>query len=81
MKVTVKLYGLLRGRYPDYEHEKGIKINIAEGTTIFDLIITMGFCKDEVGLILCDGKIISDVCLVVNANEIVEFFSQIPHGG
>lgn len=81
MNVTVKLYGLLRNRYPDYEPEKGLQVNMAEGTTISDLIKNMGFSRGEIGLILYGGRIISDVCLVVTGDIVVEFFSQIPHGG
>lgn len=81
MQVTVKLYGLLRFRYPDYEPEKGMRVCADDGITILELIEKIGFRREEVGLILYNGRITDDIGLAVAKDSTVEFCSVIPHGG
>lgn len=81
MTVSVKLYGILRYRYPRYDTDKGLQVETKVGITILELFEMLGFTQNEVGLILLDGMLTKDVNSVVKTNSTVELFSVIPHGG
>lgn len=55
IRITVKVFGTLRKYVPDYDHEKGIKLDILEGSTLGDLIYILRLPPNEARLIFVKG--------------------------
>ena len=51
----MKLFVTLRKYIPDYDPEKGIDVDINEGSTINDLIETLGLPRKEASVIFING--------------------------
>ncbi|UCF56763.1 MAG: MoaD/ThiS family protein [Deltaproteobacteria bacterium] len=55
IRVNVKLFVTLRKYIPDYDPEKGINVDMKEGSTIKDLIETLGLPPNEASVIFING--------------------------
>lgn len=55
IKVTVKLYGTLRSRVQEYDVQKGLEIEINEGSSYKDIVMQLHLPLDEARLIIVNG--------------------------
>jgi molybdopterin converting factor small subunit len=55
IRVKVKLFGTLRRFYPNYNSEKGIDLEIEEGSTMEALIKTLQLPQNEARVLLING--------------------------
>jgi molybdopterin converting factor small subunit len=56
MKVSVKLFGTLSSRLPQYNSTCGIEVNLPDGATVGSLIERLGFSFTEAGVAIVNGK-------------------------
>ncbi len=55
IRVKAKLFATLRRFFPDYDPDKGIDVTLEKGSTIEDLIQTLGLPANEARVILVGG--------------------------
>ena len=58
MKVTVKLYGTWRERFPGYQHTQGIEVEIPEGATVRDLLTVLEISESQGAVVTAEGRIL-----------------------
>jgi sulfur carrier protein ThiS len=79
MKITVKLFGTLGLTVPGYIPEKGLVLEIDEGSTVADLLTLLALNKSAGETVLCAGRLLnSEDQLTPGAT--LEIF-QVLHGG
>ncbi len=74
MDVNVKLYSVFRLEYPDYDAEKGLRVNIEEESTILDLLIALGIEQQRVAMVNLNGEITQDKSVVLKEGDLVQVF-------
>lgn len=79
IRLTIKLYGTLGLKVPDYDHLNGIQLEVPQGTTPADLLNDLQVPLSHVGLISRDGKILKPDTVLGNQMTI-NFFSLISGG-
>jgi sulfur carrier protein ThiS len=57
MNVRVKLFGLLPRRFPGYDSEKGLEVDLPPGAKVKDLLARLGISKEEGGIIAVEGMV------------------------
>ena len=57
MHVRVKLFGLLPRRFPGYNLEKGIEVDVPPGARVKDLLAQLNISKEEGGIVAVDGLV------------------------
>ena len=57
MNVRVKLFGLLPRRFPGYDAEKGLEVDLPRGARVEDLLCRLGISKEEGGIVAVDGLV------------------------
>ena len=57
MIVTIRLYGILRDKYPEYDNLKGMEIDIPESMSVEDLLIQLNIDRDSGNLVIINGKV------------------------
>jgi sulfur carrier protein ThiS len=57
MNVQVKLFGLLPRRFPGYDPEKGMEVDLPSGARVKDLLSQLGISKEEGGIVAADGLV------------------------
>ena len=57
MQVRVKLYGTLGKRVPGYDHRQGLAVEVAEGTTVADLMGGLGIPLKKIGMVSLNGRL------------------------
>ncbi len=62
MKVRVKLFGTLPQRYPDYDPEDGLEVEIPDGARVKDLLAYLELSSSDGGVAAIEN-------LVVNVEE------------
>ncbi len=62
MNVWVKLFGTLPQRYPEYDPEDGLEVEIPDGAKIKDLLAYLELSSSDGGVVAIDN-------LVVNVEE------------
>ena len=58
MKVTVKLYGTWRERFPGYQHSQGIEVEIPEGATVQDLLALLEISESQGAVVIMEGRVL-----------------------
>ena len=58
MKVTVKLYGTWRERFPGYQHSQGIEVEIPEGATVQDLLALLEISESQGAVVIVEGRVL-----------------------
>lgn len=81
MKVSVKLYGLLRLRRENYDPYEGITIDILEGFILKDLLNSIAIDFQEVGCIFVNDNNILDFGVHLRGGDIIKIFPHFPSGG
>jgi sulfur carrier protein ThiS len=57
MNVRVRLFGLLPRRFPGYDPEKGMEVDLPPGATVKDLLAQLDISKEEGGIVAVDGLV------------------------
>lgn len=57
MQVRVKLYGTLGKGVAGYDHASGMTVEVADGTTITDLMAQLGVPLKKIGMVSLDGRL------------------------
>ena len=58
MKITVKLFGTLSRRFPDYRPAEGLEIKLSEGATVKDLLALLGISEPRGVVVIVEGRIL-----------------------
>jgi sulfur carrier protein ThiS len=58
MKIKVKLFGTLGQRFPDYDHEQGMDVEIPDGARVKDLLASLEFSKTGKAVAAVGGRIV-----------------------
>jgi sulfur carrier protein ThiS len=79
IKVNVKLFATLRRHFPDYNPDKGVDVEMNEGSTVEDLLHTLHLSQNEARVIIVNGipKKINDP---INNQDQVNIFTPISGG-
>jgi hypothetical protein len=56
MKVKVKIFGILAQRFPDYNPDQGLEIEISEGARVDELLAQPKISDNQGGGIILDGR-------------------------
>lgn len=79
MKMTVKLFGTLRQRFPDYRHQQGIEVEIPDGATAKDLLSLLKISESNGAVVAVEGRILKREDKMQNGMQVYVF--QAIHGG
>lgn len=55
MKIRVRLFGLLRQKFQDYDSEVGMEIELACGATVKEILEKLGISDHEAGIVAVNG--------------------------
>jgi sulfur carrier protein ThiS len=58
MKIAVKLYGTLRRRFPDYNNENGMEVEIPDEATIKELLAILKIPKSQGAVVVMKGRVL-----------------------
>jgi sulfur carrier protein ThiS len=58
MKITVKLFGELKRKIPDYKLNKGLEMEIPEGSKVADLLTILGIPKSPGVTVIMEGRVL-----------------------
>lgn len=79
MNITVKLFGTLSDLFPDYDFEKGLEIDLPEGSRVADLFAYLGISEDQGGTVLMDNRFLAGEERLTSRSQVLIF--QALHGG
>jgi sulfur carrier protein ThiS len=79
MKVTVKLFGTLSDLFPDYDFEKGLGLDLPEGSKVADLLTYLSFSDDQGVTVLMDSRFLSKEERLSHGSQVLIF--QALNGG
>ena len=51
MEIRVKLFGTLSQRFPGYQPENGMEVEIQDGATVLDLLAHLEISKSQGGVV------------------------------
>ena len=57
MNVRVRLFGLLPRRFPGYDPERGMEVDLPPGAKVKDLLAQLDISKEEGGIVAVDGLV------------------------
>jgi sulfur carrier protein ThiS len=58
MKITVKLFGALKRKIPDYRLDKGLEMDIPEGSKVADLLALLGIPASPGATVIMEGRVL-----------------------
>ena len=58
MKIRVKLYGTLSKQFPNYQHSRGVEVEIPEGATVKDLLALLEISESQGAVVAMKGRIL-----------------------
>ena len=58
MKVKVRLFGILSHKFPGYDPENGIEVEIPDGARVKDLLAHLGIPETRGGVAAVEGMIL-----------------------
>ncbi len=79
MNITAKLFGALSDLFPDYDFEKGLEIDLPEGSRVADLLAYLGISEDQGGTVLMDNRFLAGEEKLAPGSRVLIF--QALHGG
>ncbi len=79
MKMSVKLFGTLRERFPDYRHQQGIEVEIPDGATAKDLLSLLKISESNGAVVAIEGRILKRDDKMQHGVQVYVF--QAIHGG
>ena len=57
MQVRVKLYGTLGKWVSGYDHREGLEVEVADESTVADLMARIGIPLKKIGMVSLDGRL------------------------
>ena len=79
MKMSVKLFGTLRERFPDYRHQQGIEVEVPDGATAKDLLSHLKISESDGAVVAIEGRILKRDEKMQHGGQVYVF--QAIHGG
>lgn len=79
MKIRVKLRGTLPHKFPEYDHQQGLDIDIADEASVQDLLNHLQLTDSDKCAIAIDGRIAKTEQKLEGLTSVNIF--QIAHGG
>lgn len=79
MKVTVKLYGTLGLRVPEYKPSQGIEVEIQDGATVKDLLIHLEISETRWPAVIANGRVLKADDKMQNGSSL-DIFQSIQGG-
>jgi sulfur carrier protein ThiS len=79
MKMSVKLFGTLRQRFPDYRHQHGIEVEVPDGATAKDLLSLLKIPESKAAVVAMEGRILKRDDKMRQGAQVYVF--QAIHGG
>ena len=73
IRITVKLFGTLRKYITDYDHKKGVELDMPEGSTFEDLIRTIELPPKEARLFFVRGISKKNTDTLLDSDEVSIF--------
>ncbi len=58
MKLRVKLYGTLSKQFPDYQHSRGIEVEIPDGARVKNLLALLEIPASQGAVVAMEGRIL-----------------------
>jgi sulfur carrier protein ThiS len=58
VEVNVTLYGTLRQKVPDYQHPRGIVVELPDGATVQDLLAHLGISLSQRAVAIAEGRVL-----------------------
>jgi sulfur carrier protein ThiS len=59
MKVTIQLFGTLTKQFPHYNPDRGMEVEIPDGTKVRDLLRHLEITSAQGGIVASKGRILS----------------------
>jgi sulfur carrier protein ThiS len=79
MKVNVKLFSVLRDCVPGYNPQTGVDADLADGTTVADMLGQLGIPMSKAPVVTCKGRILHPGDAIQNESTI-EIFQPVAGG-
>ncbi|MGA2526059.1 MAG: MoaD/ThiS family protein [Smithellaceae bacterium] len=79
MNVTVKLFGDLKRKIPDYSPENGLEMDIPEGSKVADLLALLGIPTSPGTTVIMEGRVLPSEEKLINGSLINLF--HVMYGG
>jgi sulfur carrier protein ThiS len=79
MKITVKLFGELKRKIPDYRPDKGLEMDIPEGSKVADLLALLGIPTSPGATGIMEGRVLPLEEKLINGSLINLF--HVMYGG
>jgi len=79
MKVSVKLFSVLREYVPGYNPQKGLTADLTDGATISDLLNHLGIPVSEAPVVTCNGRVLRHGDIIQKDSEI-DIFQPVAGG-
>jgi len=75
MEVRIKLFGTLGKRFPGYDYEQGMDVEIPDGARVEDLLAHLEISKPSGGVVAVESKLLAENDRLSNAGEVNIFQS------
>ena len=79
MEISVKLYGTLSAAVPGYQPDRGLVLEMEEGSTLADLMAFLKLEKSGGETVLCAGRLVTEGEKLLPGTTLEIF--QVLHGG
>ena len=79
MKITVKLFGELKRKIPDYRPDRGLEMDIPEGSKVADLFALLGIPTSPGATVIMEGRVLPLEEKLINGSLINLF--HVMYGG
>ena len=79
MKITVKLFGELKRKIPDYSPDNGLEMDIPEGSKVADLLALLGISSSPGATVIMEGRVLPLEEKLINGSLINLF--HVMYGG
>jgi ThiS family. len=79
MNVTVKLFGDLKRRLPEYHPDQGLGVEIPEGSKVADLLALLGIPASPGATVIMEGRVLPLEEKLINGSLINLF--HVMYGG
>ena len=79
MQITVKLFSVLRAAVPDYDPDKGLRIELDPQARVEDLIDHLKIPGERFPVVSCDGHILQKQDLLADGS-VLHIFQPVAGG-
>jgi sulfur carrier protein ThiS len=77
MKITLEVFGSLRQHIPGYDRERGLEVEIPEGTRLSGLFAQLQLPVTESNMVTVDGRLAEEDELLTHSASVL----VLPHVG